>query len=259
MTILERILERKTHEVARLRRELGEQALLKAAREAPEVRGFAEALRTAPRPRVIAEFKRASPSKGTIRAEADPAQIAQVYEAAGAAALSVLTDSEFFQGSLDDLRAARAAVQLPVIRKDFMIDPIQVLEARAAGADAVLLIAAAVDDSWLRELLQCASVAGLDALVEVHARDELDRALAAGARLIGINNRDLHTFRTDVSVTRLLLPYAGECTVVSESGLDQPATLRELEVEGVDAFLIGEALMREPDPGEALRRLRGGP
>jgi indole-3-glycerol phosphate synthase len=257
VTILERIIERKTHEVDRLRRDTGEQALLRAAREAPETRGFAQALRTAERPRVIAEFKRASPSKGLIRADADPAQIARAYEAAGAAALSVLTDSEFFQGSLDDLRAARAAVRLPVIRKDFLIDPIQVLEARAAGADAVLIIASAVDDSWLRELLQCASVAGLDALIEVHARDELDRAIAAGAQLIGINNRDLHTFRTDISVTRLLLPYAEECTVVSESGLDRATTLRELEVEGVDAFLIGEALMREPDPGEALRKIRG--
>jgi indole-3-glycerol phosphate synthase len=259
MTILGRILERKQEEIEALRRHPGEAALLAAASGAPEPRGFAAALVQGPRPRVIAEFKRASPSRGPIRAAADPAAIARAYQDAGAAALSVLTDRDFFAGELEDLRAARAATTLPVLRKDFALDPIQLLEARAAGADAVLLIVAALDDAWLRELLQCARAQRLDALVEVHTREELERACAAGATLVGINNRDLATFETDIGVTRALLAYAHGCTVVSESGIDSAKTVSELEAEGVDAFLVGEALMREADPGAALRRLRGEP
>ena len=256
MSVLDRILERKQLEVARLRKDPGEGPLQKRAEQASAPRGFGNSLRTGPSPRVIAEFKRASPSKGVICADADPARIAGAYAQAGAAALSVLTDAEFFQGSLEDLRAAREACTLPVLRKDFVIDPIQVLEARAAGADAVLLIVAALAEAELRAGLTTARALGLDALVEVHTLEELERALALGAEIIGVNNRDLHSFKTDVGTTRRLLPHAGETTVVSESGLDDPDLLRTLETEGVHAFLIGEALMREDDPGAALRRLR---
>lgn len=256
-SVLARILEHKREEVALLRRARGEGSLLRAARLGPRLRGFARALRESPPPRVCAEFKRASPSKGEIRAGADPAAIARAYAAAGAAALSVLTDAAFFRGGLDDLCAARAACELPVLRKDFVIDPLQVLEARAAGADAVLLIVAALDDGRLHELLAASAEVGLDPLVEVHERPELDRALAAGAALIGVNNRNLHTFETDVGVTRELLPHVCGATVVSESGLSSREVLEQLQDEGVHAFLIGEALMRRPDPGAALRELRG--
>lgn len=257
MSVLEQILARKAEEVASLRRDPGQAALSARATEADPVRGFARALESAERPRVIAEFKRASPSKGSIRPAADAAQIARAYAAAGAAALSVLTDRDFFEGSLDDLRAARAACGLPVLRKDFTIDALQIAEARAAGADAILLIVAALEDARLRELLAAARELGLDALVEVHTAGELERALACGAELLGINNRDLASFRTDVGVTRELLPHSGGVPVVSESGLSDSATLRSLEAAGAAAFLVGEALMRQDDPGEALRKLRG--
>ena len=257
MTILDRILARKAEEVAELRRTAGEAALRAAAAEAPPARGFARALRRSATPRVIAEFKRASPSKGEIRPAAEPERIARAYAEAGAAALSVLTDAEFFGGSLDDLRAARAACELPVLRKDFTLDAIQIAEARAAGADAVLLIASVLSDGPLADLLEEARNLGLDALVEVHDARELERALALGAELIGVNNRDLRTFRTDVAVTERLCARASGCTLVSESGFDAPETLAALGALGVDAFLIGEALMSAPDPGVQLRRLRG--
>jgi indole-3-glycerol phosphate synthase len=257
VTILNRILERKEQEVRSLRRERGEADLLRAASAAAASRDFAGALRGGAAPRLIAEFKRASPSAGTIREGAEPSEIARSYEAAGAAALSVITDLDFFRGSLDDLRAARAAVSLPVLRKDFTLDALQILEARAAGADAVLLIVAALDDGVLRALLDVAREQSLAALVEVHTRGELDRALEAGAELIGVNNRDLSTFKTDVAVTRELLQHATGRTLVSESGISDPETVRQLTAEGVDAFLVGEALMRADDPGGELRRLRG--
>jgi indole-3-glycerol phosphate synthase len=259
VTILERILERKAEEVRSLRREPGEAGLRRAAAQAPAPRDFAGALRRGAPPRLIAEFKRASPSAGPIREKADPAEIARSYEAAGAVALSVLTDRDFFGGSLEDLRAARASVSIPVLRKDFTLDALQILEARAAGADAVLLIVSALDDAALRLLLDAAREQSLAALVEVHTRDELDRALAAGATLVGVNNRDLRTFRTDVEVTRALLPHAADRTLVSESGISDPEIVRQLAAEGVDALLVGEALMRADDPGDALRRLRGEP
>jgi indole-3-glycerol phosphate synthase len=257
MSVLEKILAVKRDEVAALRREVGERELRARAANADAPRGFARALRSSARPRVIAEFKRASPSKGEIRPGADPAAIARAYAQAGAAALSVLTDVQFFRGSLGDLEQARAACAVPVLRKDFTIDPLQLVEARGAGADAALLIVAALGDAQLRELLACARELALDPLVEVHDEPELERALAAGAELIGVNNRDLRDFKTDVGVTRALLPLAAGRTVVSESGLDSPEVLRALEGAGASAFLIGEALMREPDPGAALRRLRG--
>jgi indole-3-glycerol phosphate synthase len=257
MSVLERILAVKRDEVAALRREPGRAELVARAASADPPRGFASALRSAPRPRVIAEFKRASPSRGEIRPGADAAEIARAYQAGGAAALSVLTDREFFRGSLGDLSRARAACRIPVLRKDFTIDPLQLLEARAAGADAALLIVAALEDAQLRELLACARELRLDALVEVHDAPELERALACDCELVGINNRDLRDFKTDVGVTRALLPRAAGRVVVSESGLDSPEIVRALQAEGATAFLVGEALMREPDPGAALRRLRG--
>lgn len=257
MSVLEQILEQKREEVARLRSQPGRESLRAATRGVPAPRGFARALRTGPAPRVIAEFKRASPSKGAIRDGADPASIARMYEEAGAVAISVLTDQLFFKGSLDDLCAASNACRLPLLRKDFTIDELQILESRAAGADAVLLIVAALEDGQLCDLLAAAGEEGLDTLVEVHTRDELDRALNAGVELLGINNRDLVSFTTDVEVTRSLLPYTQGRTVVSESGLDDPDLLRQLAAEGAHAFLVGEVLMRAPEPGEALRKLRG--
>ena len=257
MSVLERILARKRDELAALRPQAG--TLRARAERAGATRGFARALRVGPAPRVVAEFKRASPSRGEIRPGADPVAIAREYAAAGAAALSVLTDREFFRGTLSDLVSARAACALPVLRKDFVLDPLQLFEARAAGADAVLLIVAALDDGALRELIICAGELGLDALVEVHDEAELARALAAGGELLGINNRDLRDFKTDLGVTRALLPLAAGRTVVSESGLDSPEVLRALGAAGASAFLVGEALMREPEPGAALRRLRGAP
>jgi indole-3-glycerol phosphate synthase len=257
MRVLERILARKREEVAALRASTSRAELAARAAAAPAPRGFARAVATGPAPRVIAEFKRASPSKGEIRPGAEPAAIARQYAAAGAAALSVLTDRDFFRGALADLEAARAACTLPVLRKDFTIDPLQLLEARAAGADAALLIVAALDDGRLRELYACGRELGLDLLVEVHDEPELERALALGRPLLGINNRDLRDFKTDVAVTRALLPRAAGHTVVSESGLDSPEVLRALAAEGASAFLVGEALMRAADPGAALRALRG--
>jgi len=257
VNVLDRILARKVEEVRELRASGQESELRARARDADPPRGFLRALREGPRPAVIAEFKRASPSKGVIRAGATPEEIAKQYEAAGAAAMSVLTDVDFFQGSLDDLERARASVSLPVLRKDFTIDEIQLVEARAHGADAILLIVAALEDTRLAELADAARGLGLDVLVEVHSGPELERARAIGAELVGVNNRDLKTFVTDVAVTRSLLPQAAGMTLVSESGLDSPETVAALAAEGVAAFLIGEALMRAAHPGDELRRIRG--
>jgi indole-3-glycerol phosphate synthase len=202
---------------------------------------------------VIAEFKRRSPSAGRLRENADVATIAGAYERGGASALSVLTEGPNFEGSLEDLRAARASCGLPILRKDFIVDPYQLYEARAAGADAVLLIVAALDQDELAALHELATRLGLDVLVEVHDRDELRRATRVGARLIGINNRDLHDFTVDVGRTsRLLGEMPAGAIVVSESGIGAPEQLRTLEREGVSAVLVGESLMRAPDPHEAL-------
>ena len=253
MTILAEIMESKRTEVAAIDRA----AVSNALASAPEPRGFAAALRRAPAPAVIAEFKRASPSKGEIRPSAEPAAIAASYEAAGAAALSVLTDGPFFSGSLADLAAARAATSLPVLRKDFIVHPIQVAEARATGADAVLLIVATLSDEELTALLAEASRLGIDALVEVHEETEAERAVAAGATLVGVNNRDLRPFVTDPVVTKRLAPHLAGRTIVAESGIDSPATIADLSAAGAHAFLIGEALMTAPDPGLRLAELRG--
>ncbi|HPE74123.1 MAG TPA: indole-3-glycerol phosphate synthase TrpC, partial [Candidatus Competibacter sp.] len=207
---------------------------------------------------VIAEIKRASPSKGLLRDPFEPAAIAQSYAAAGAACLSVLTDRDFFQGHEDYLRAARAACDLPTLRKDFIVDPYQVHEARLIGADCILLIVAALDDATLGELARLAAELGLDVLVEVHDAEELERALATGATLIGINNRNLRTFETRLDTTLdLLSQIPKDRTVVTESGIHTSADVALMREHGVHAFLVGEAFMRASDPGAKLAELFG--
>lgn len=254
--ILDRILAHSRDLVVAARRETPPSALReRAAWHAPR-RGFRAALAAAPPPAVIAEIKRASPSRGVIRTAFDPPAHARSYARAGAAALSVLTERRWFAGGLEHLEAVRAAVTLPVLRKDFLVDPYQVEEARAFGADAILVIAAAGDAAVRQELLAAAREHGLDALVEVHDEDELDWAAAVGATLIGINNRDLTTFETSLDTTERLAPRVPNgALLVAESGIHTPADLRRMRAAGARAVLVGEAFMAAPDPGEALRRL----
>lgn len=253
--ILDEIVTLRRQDVERAKREvplarLEEEPLYRAAR-----RGFAARLRRG-EACFIAEVKKASPSRGVIRADFEPVAIARSYEAAGAAAVSVLTEERFFQGRLEYLPAIRAAVALPLLRKDFLIDPYQVVEARAWGADAVLLIVAILDDSALREMLAATTEAGLDGLVEVHTRAEMERAALAGAGLIGINNRDLTTFVTNLATAEQLRPLVPAGAVaVAESGIDTRADVARLRAAGFDAFLVGESLMRAADPGAKLREL----
>jgi indole-3-glycerol phosphate synthase len=209
---------------------------------------------------VIAEIKQASPSKGVIRPDFSPVEIARSYAAAGARAISVLTDEPFFQGHLDHLVAVRQAVGLPVLRKDFHVDPYQLWEARASGADAVLLVAATVARGPLCDLLALSRALGLTALVEVHTREELETALACGARVIGINNRNLADFTVSLETTfRLLEAVPDETTLVSESGISERDQVERLAAAGVDAILVGEGLLRHPNVGQALARLVGAP
>jgi indole-3-glycerol phosphate synthase len=255
-SVLDLILARTRERVAaeRERRPLG--ASHAAVRQAPPVRPFAAALARPGRVNVVAEHKRRSPSRGAIREDLAPADVARRYEAAGAAAISVLTDEPFFGGRMAHLEEVRGATALPVLRKDFVLDPWQVWEARAAGADAVLLIVAALDDAALAGLLAAAREAGVDAFVEVHDRAELDRALTAGARIVGVNNRDLKTLAVSIETALALAPAIPDDVVaVAESGIRTGLALRRLRDAGFDAFLIGEHLMTAPDPGEALRRL----
>jgi indole-3-glycerol phosphate synthase len=261
VSILSEILEHKRAELADARRRVapGELAERAAAASRP-TRSLRAALREGPRPRIVAEIKRRSPSKGEIRADFDPVAIAKAYADGGAAALSVLTDERYFGGSLDVLRQVRAVVDLPLLRKEFVIDEYQLDEARVAGADAVLLIVAALSPEQLGSLRAHAEALGLDALVEVHDADELDVALAAGATLIGINNRDLATFETDLATTEALAPRVGEgVVIVAESGIFTPADVARLEAAGAHGHLVGESLMRQPDPGRALAELRSAP
>jgi len=229
------------------------------AADRPAPRGFARALTRAD-VGVISEVKRRSPGAGEIRPDLDPAHLAAAYEGAGAAALSVLTDAEYFGGSLRDLESARATVSLPALRKDFTIDEVQVVEARAAGADAILLIVRILDDARLRELREAAEELGMDVLVEVHGEEELERARVSGARVIGINNRDLSTFRTDLSVSeRLVAELPSDVVTVSESGIRSPEEVARLGRAGIHAVLVGETLLRADDPATAVRSLAGHP
>ncbi|MBK1643462.1 indole-3-glycerol-phosphate synthase [Thiocapsa imhoffii] len=257
--ILKTIMQRKVVEVAQ-RQEHTALARLQAELEsAPPPRGFAAALMakvSAGQAAVIAEIKRASPSKGLLRADVRPAEIAASYAAQGAACLSVLTDQDFFQGRDADLVAAREACALPVIRKDFIIDPYQVYEARVLGADCILLIVACLSDQQLATLAALAHELGLDVLVEVHDAEELARALVLPGRLIGINNRNLRTFEVSLETTLGLLErIPNDRLVVTESGILTPADVALMRAHGVHAFLVGEALMRAADPGQALARL----
>jgi indole-3-glycerol phosphate synthase len=229
-----------------------------AAASAP-ARSLAQSLRAAAGMACIAEFKRRSPSRGWLHREADVASVARAYEAASASGMSVLTDTPFFGGSLDDLRRARAASGLPILRKDFLVDPYQVAEARAAGADAVLLIVAALSDRDLHLLLAETGRWGMEALVETHAADEVARAVAAGANIVGVNHRDLGTFEMNMDLAarmRSLIP--PDRLVVAESGIKTADDVRRLREAGIDAVLVGETLMLAPDPAAALRALLGG-
>jgi indole-3-glycerol phosphate synthase len=270
-TVLQNIIEVKREEVAAGRRrfplEEMERLVSRMRDHQWSHRGFEEAIRHqvaaaragAAMPAVIAEIKKASPSKGVIRPEFDPAAIARSYQAGGATCLSVLTDSRFFQGDNDYLRRARLACNLPVLRKDFIIDEWQVLEAAAIGADCILLIAAALDDDLMVRLESRAFAVGLDVLVEVHDADELQRALRLRTRLLGINNRDLHDFSVDLQTTLSLLEHVPEDRLlVTESGILAAADVALMRAHGVHAFLIGEAFMRAADPGQALRVLMSG-
>lgn len=257
--ILTAILRRKAEEVAERSQVLDVKALSVQIAHAPPPRGFLARLQAdvaAGRPAVIAEVKRASPSKGIIREQFDPAAIAKSYEAGGASCLSVLTDRDFFQGSEVYLQQARAACQLPVLRKDFVIDPYQLYEARALGADCVLLIAAALGDTLMLELYLLARDLGLDVLVEVHDEEEVERALALKPQLLGVNNRNLRTFETDIQTTlRLKERVPADCLLVTESGIHLPAEVGFMRANGVHAFLVGESMMRASEPGAKLREM----
>jgi len=259
LTILERIMAVKRAEVAAAKKAMPPSAMEEQAQKQAPARDFVSALRKkidAGEAAVIAEIKRASPSRGVLRPDFDPAEIARSYQTGGAACLSVLTDREFFQGAPEHLTAARAACGLPVLRKDFIFDSYQVLEARALGADCVLLIAACLSAAEMQDLEAHAQALGLAVLVEVHDATELDGALQLRTPLIGINNRDLRTFDTRLETTLALLEFMPEDRiVVTESGIAAPQDVARMRSRGVNAFLVGEAFMRAPDPGRALRAL----
>lgn len=255
--ILDRIVAARRESVAHRKRVLPEVALKIAVQKAPPPRDFPGALTGSHAGfNIIAEMKKASPSRGVLREEYAPAVLAAGFQQAGAAAISVLTEEDFFSGSLTDLKAASRATKIPILRKDFIIDPWQVWEARAAGADAFLLIAAILNDSALRELIALGRDLKMEPLVEVHSRDELDRVLAAGARIVGVNNRDLRDFSVHLETSLdLIASIPDDCIAVGESGLHSHDDLARLRRAGFDAFLIGEHLMKAADPAASLRAL----
>jgi indole-3-glycerol phosphate synthase len=255
-SVLDRIFAAKRVELAARQASTPIEAMIETASRAPAPRDFAAAL-AARHPAIIAEIKRASPSKGDILPDLDPAAVARDYESAGAAALSVLTDVHF-KGTLEDLCAVRKAVDIPLLRKDFMFDPYQVYEARAAGADCILLIVAMLEPATIGKLAALADELEMAAIVEVHNRAELTIATDVGARLIGINNRDLHTFNTTLATTEeLLSDYRGDALIVAESGIETIADIRRLSTAGARAFLIGESLLRGGNPHARLAQLAG--
>ncbi len=258
-TVLDRILEARRAEVDHRKRALPETALKYGVKAATPLRDFSAAL-CRDGLNVIAELKPASPSRGVIREPFEPVELAKSLEAAGACALSVLTEGEFFRGSLKNLRDARKSIQLPALRKDFIFDPWQVWETRANDADSFLLIVATLNDGLLRDLIALGREIGMDALVEVHTAEELDRALSAGGHIIGINNRNLKTLSVDVNTSfELIGRVPDDCIAVSESGLSAHGDLVKLCAAGFDAFLIGTHLMLAPDPAVALSALLGSP
>ncbi len=256
--ILDEIIAYKKEELAEVKRRISFAEVKARASNAETTRGFGKALSQGDAIRLIAEVKKASPSKGVIREDFDPVAIGTVYEASGASCLSVLTETRFFQGKLDYLGSIRKAIGLPLLRKDFIIDEYQIFEARAAGADAILLIAACLERRQIEDLLGIARGLELDVLVESHTYKELDRSLLAGAMLVGINNRDLGTFTVSLQTTLdLLKDIPDDRTVVSESGIKTRDDVAKLQKAGVDAILVGESLMREKDIGKKVKELLG--
>ncbi len=258
-TILDKIVARKREELVERRKKRSLSDLEQLALSAAPVRGFAKNL-SGRRPAVIAEIKKASPSKGIIRADFHPAQIAAQYEKAGAACLSVLTDVDFFQGNDLYIKEAQAVSSLPVLRKDFMIDPYQIIESRALGADCILLIAACLSDAQMKELYDVATKYKLDVLVEVHDRAELDRALELPTNMIGVNNRNLKDFHVSLNTTLSLSKYIpADRLLITESGIHTPNDVALMQSQGIHTFLVGESMMRETNPGEAFTKLFGKP
>ncbi len=256
--ILDDIITKKKEELAETKRKSSLADVKARAADAAPVRGFGKALSAGKGIRLIAEVKKASPSRGVIRADFDPVKIAGIYEKSGASCISVLTEKEFFQGKLDYLGSIRSAVGLPLLRKDFIVDEYQIFEARAAGADAVLLIAACLEKQRIEDFIGIAASIGLDALVESHTYKELDRSLLAGAVIVGINNRDLSTFTVSLRTTLdLLKDIPDDRIVVSESGIKSRDDVVALEKAGLDAILVGESLMREKDIGKKVKELLG--
>ena len=257
-TVLQKIVSTKLQEISAAKNAVPEAELRSRLVDSPPVRSFFEPLAAGGPMKLIAEVKKASPSAGVIREDFDPVAIAKEYEAHGAACISVLTDEQYFQGSLSYLSQVKQSVSIPVLRKDFIIDRYQLLEARVAGADAVLLIAECLDDCSLRALHNEAIEFGLTPLVELYEPDNLPRVLEAGASLVGVNNRNLHTFEVDLQHTvRMRSQIPKDCVLVGESGIKTHADVQLLESAGVQAILVGESLMRKPDIGQAVRELLG--